>query len=85
MKLAVDLYYTLREHGTGCRQKMELGFILLLEMFCVAFPVLLNTTGCIDQFLLSCKERMTGRADLDFDFLFNGTDFNFIPACTNNL
>lgn len=46
---------------------------------------LLYSTGTVDEFLFSGKERMALRTDLDSDLAFGGSGFKGISACTCDL
>ena len=45
---------------------------------------LVNTAACIDQLLLSRKERVTLGADFNLDILFGRTSLDDLAACTSD-
>lgn len=68
--------------GTTTREMLRLSFTLLYsgKMFGVALLVLLDTAGRIDKLLLTGKERMTGRADLNFHLIHDRAHLYFITT-----
>src|SRR4030042_342652 len=53
---------------------LALDAVLPLETF--------DAAGCVDQLLLSRKERMASGADFQGNFLLSGTGFKLVPART---
>jgi len=51
-------------------------------MISILFHEFLNSTGRVNQFLLSCKERMTGRTNLYIHLSVHRPKLYFIPAGT---
>jgi len=49
-------------------------------MLGVFFLEFLNTACGIDEFLLTCKKRMAGGTDFNFDCLVYRTELNFITT-----
>ncbi len=65
--------------------QMKLYWLLVFEMFGVAFLVFFNTACSIDQFLFTGKKRMTGGTDLNLDFLLYRTNLNHVAASANSV
>jgi hypothetical protein len=61
-----------RPNSRSGRSPHSVKIILSLEF--------LNATAAIDEFLLSRKERMTGRADIEPDFVFCRTRLELVTA-----
>ena len=59
----------------------DLGVILFtVVMLRVTLTELLNTTGCVYQFLFSSEKRMTGRTNLNLQFRQHTADLHLVTA-----
>jgi len=52
-------------------------------MLCITLAEFLDPSGGINKLLFTGKERMTGRADFNFEFGQNTANFNFVSTGAN--